>query len=179
MNRTLLCILFVIMSFAAAACDNAGFGEPVVIDRAMLADALRGAAVGPPGDVSCVAESKLSFEGRRAPFIVETAHADDAADIEPIIAVSDLHILLYEHAWDTKGRGCPDGNLYYIVPATEDRPVTIESRIPACGLEQCAAAGEAFRADQNLRGHFEISSDDAGNHGIKLVIDRCQSADDA
>ena len=170
----LLGIILLLIVAMCSACSNGGFGDPVLIDRTILADALWNAGIDVPKDVSCVADSKLTFEGSVAPFTVAYSDETDDVPATPIAITSDLHMRIYEHSWNTRGGTCDGGNLYYVVPASVDDPVAVEELHPRCGLEELAGKSDGtIPATLLIRGHFE--ADDADARSFKLVADYCRS----
>jgi len=165
------------MALASFACSGHGYGEPILVDRIILSDAVFGTGTDIPQEASCVAESKLDFDGNITPFSIAVVGEDDESSTTKVVVNSDLHIRIDEHSWHTRGGSCPSGNLYYVIPASDDDPINLVENHPRCMLEQTATKeGTVIPTTLTIRGHLEAY--DVAQRSVVLVIDHCGIAGD-
>lgn len=97
-------------------------GTPV--SKAALINALWGIGEEQDADALCVATSTLSFD-TTSTFMIMKAPAKTDYNITPVSIVGSVNAIL--PAATTEGRGsCPEGDLKYIISASEIAPIDIE-----------------------------------------------------
>ncbi len=162
---TIACIAA--MMAMLVACSDAGKngGEvntdieniPILIDRAILTDAVWGIGEEIPQDVTCVAGSQFAFDSMLNPFLITINDFSNEHFVAPVVATSSLNIIMEAKDVGMRGDTCAVGDLYYIVSATQQMPIDIEVADESCpNLEDVATAeGEAFPETGSVAAHFE------------------------
>lgn len=219
MKRSMGLTCIIAMMTLLIACSDAAkkSGEvdtdieniPILIDRAILTDALWGIGEEIPPDVTCIAGSQFIFDSVLNPFIITTNDHSDEHFVAPVVATSSLNIVMKAKDVGMRSDTCAAGDLYYIVSATPQIPIDIEVAGESCpNLEELATAeGTAFPQNGTLTAHFEshdastpveIQSTETGNPEeqeaastsdddptkpvlkmFKLVIDECTNSESA
>lgn len=135
-------------------------GTPV--SKAALINALWGIGEEQDADALCVATSTLSFD-TTSTFMIMKAPAKTDYNITPVSIVGSVNAIL--PAATTEGRGsCPEGDLKYIISASEIAPIDIElaeSMKSRQNLEAKAGANPTpYPSGCRIDAHFEKSGND-------------------
>lgn len=171
-------IFIAVCAFAAIACiagclddgnpastpapDNSLSIPGTPVSKAVLINALWGISEEPDADALCVATSSLSFDTTNT-FMIMKAPAKSDYNITPVAIVGSINATLLTSS--TEGRGsCPEGDLKYIISASEIAPIDIElaeSMKSRQNLEAKAGANPTpYPSGCRIDAHFEKSGNE-------------------
>ena len=104
-----------------ASIDTSG----KVVVRAALVDALWEIGEEVPDDAKCVAESVFTIDSNLGFMIMKNNEPTDYNQA-PVIAVSSINVVLSDPTTDGRGPSCGDGELRYIVTASQEAPIDMD-----------------------------------------------------
>ena len=137
-----------------ASIDTSG----TVVVRAALIDALWEIGDEVPADAQCIAESSFTIDSDLG-FMIMKNNEPTEHNSAPVIIVSSVNIHMSDPVTDGRGPSCGDGELRYIITASEEAPIDVEvvdEIVTRHNIEVIAKDEPTpYPSDCRLTAHFE------------------------
>jgi hypothetical protein len=167
MKKSIAVMAVLIMALAITGCSGKSSQEgdttssldlvPLLIDRQILTDAVWGEGTDVPENVACVAGSQITFKELVNPLTIMKNSGANGLNVTPAVITTSINIYINENDGENRAESCPEGDLYYIVSASEETAIDIEAIGENCPdlAEIAAEEATAFPSTGSVVAHFE------------------------
>lgn len=183
MKKTIAIASFIAMLVAVAGCSengNVGVTDfdiseevPILVNRAILTDAVWGEGEGIPQDAACVAGSQFIIDAVDNPTTIKKNATGDPLHVTDAVITTSLNINIPDDEFGKKGESCASGDLNYLVSASDENPIDVEAIGESCPNlgDTATEEGVAFpNAGTSVDAHFEPQE-------VVEIIGECEDED--
>lgn len=166
-HRTIM-IVSILAVFTMAGCEKGSAIQAEIdasvdtsaklVTRAKLIDALWEAVEDVDPDAACLAESSFTIDRTNGITIMLNPKTSDY-NVSDVVVTSSINISMPDPNTDGRGLNCGDGQIRYIVTASEEAPIDIEAADKTRGRYRLEGAAEsepkAYPLTCSMTVHFE------------------------